>query len=147
MAVFSTTARDILDKSSLPEFQAQQLGTALYEQGTGQLVAFTRDNTAAFNAAAVPVFTAPFAMQIVNVIVEAHATEGSGTVKVMKAADDICTAIACAADGVVSQMSAGASNATKARRTLAAGDIVNIQAAGGTAANIRGRVTVVGVRL
>jgi len=68
MAVISTTTRDILDKSSLPEFQAQQLGTGLYELGTGQLVSFTGARTADFSTA-VALFTAPFAMRIVDVIV------------------------------------------------------------------------------
>ena len=44
-------------------------------------------------------------------------------------------------------MSAGATVATVAQRLLAAGDVINIQAAGGTAANIKGRVTVVAIRV
>ena len=146
MAQLSTTTRDILDKSSLPEFQKAGLGTSLYEAQTGQLVAYTAEYTADFSTA-VALFTAPFAMRIVDVLAEAHATEGSGTVKVMKATTEICTAVVCAADGVVSHMVAGATNATRAQRLLAAGDVINVQAAGGTAANIKGRVTVLAVRV
>jgi hypothetical protein len=86
-------------------------------------------------------------MRIVDVIVECQAAEGSGTVKVLKATTEICTAIACATDGVVSHMAAGATAASKAVRTLATGDVINIQAAGGTAANIKAHVTVIGVRV
>ena len=146
MAQISTTTRDILDDSSLPEFQKAQLGTTLYEAQTGQLVSYTAEYTANFSTA-VALFTAPFAMRIVDVLAEAHATEGSGSVKVMKATTEICTAVVCAADGVVSHMVAGANNATRAQRLLAAGDVINVQAAGGTAANIKGRVTVLAVRV
>jgi hypothetical protein len=146
MAQMSTTTRDILDDSSLPEFQKAQLGTTLYEAQTGQLVAYTAEYTASF-ATATALFTAPFAMRIVDVIAEAHATETNGTAKILKGTDEICTAVVCAADGVVSHMAAGASNATRARRLLAAGDVINVQAGGNTAANTRGRVTVLAVRV
>lgn len=146
MASLTTTTRDILDNSSLPEFQNAQLGTSLYEQGTGQLVAYTVEKTADFSTASA-MFVAPFAMRIVDVMAECQAAEASGTVKVLKGTDEICTAIVCAVDGVVSHMVAGATGATKARRLLAAGDTINIQAAGGTAADIRARVTVLAVRV
>ena len=146
MAQISTTTRDILDASSLPEFQQVQLGTTLYEAQTGQLVAYTAEYTASF-ATSTALFTAPFAMRIVDVIAEAHATETNGTAKILKGTDEICTAVVCAADGVVSHMAAGASNATRARRLLAAGDVINVQAGGTTAANTRGRVTVLAVRV
>lgn len=111
-------------------------------------VAYTLDRSAAaFSAAPVAVFTAPYAMRIDDVIVNAQATEGSGTVTVMNGSDQICTAIACDTDGAVTHMSAGAVVANKARLVLAAGDIVNVQADGGTAANIRGIVTVLGHRV
>ena len=145
MAQFTSAEKDTLNRV-FPDFQKIGVGTKLDEIQAGQIVAYTAEKAASFSTA-VALFTAPFAMQIVDVIVEALATVGSGTVKVMKATTEICTAIACAADGAVTHVSAGATVALKAHRTLAVGDVVNIQAAGGTAANIRGRVTVVGVRL
>lgn len=112
------------------------------------VVAYTLDRSAAaFSAAAAAVFTAPYAMRIDDVIVNAQATSGSGTVNVMKATDAICTAIACDTDGAVTHMSAGAVVANKARLVLAAGDVINAQAAGGTATNIRGIITVLGHRI
>ena len=59
----------------------------------------------------------------------------------------MCTGITCAADGAVSRLSAGAVVANDARLTLAAGDTVKILSSGGTAANTRGHVTFIGVRL
>jgi hypothetical protein len=146
MAQLSTTTRDILDKSSLPEFQKAGLGTSLYEAQAGQLYSYSLEKTADFSTASA-LFTAPFAMQIVDVIVEALATSANGTVKVLKATDEIATAIACAVDGAVTHLSAGATAATKSRRALAAGNVVNIQAAGDAAGTIRGRVTVLAVRV
>lgn len=145
MAKLTAAQIDIVNKMN-PTTQSMALGTILGEGQAGQMLAYTAVKAADFSTA-VALFTAPFAMQIVDVIAEAHATEGSGTVKVLKATTEICTAVVCAADGVVAHMVAGANVASVAQRTLAAGDIINIQAAGGTAANIRGRVTVIGVRV
>lgn len=112
------------------------------------VVAYTLDQSAgAFSAAAAAVFTAPYAMRIDEVIVNAQATSGSGTVNVMKGTDAICTAITCDTDGAVTRMSAGAVVANKARLVLAAGDVVNAQAVGGTATNIRGIITIFGHRI
>jgi hypothetical protein len=92
-------------------------------------------------------FVAPFPMRILDIIVKANATQGSGTLVPKKGTDAMCTAIACAADGTVSRLAAGALFANDARLTLATGDTVNIQSVGGTAANTRGFVTFVGVRV
>jgi hypothetical protein len=129
-----------------PTTQEIALGTSLSETQAGQIVAYTATKTADFSTA-VALFTAPFAMEIVDVIVEAHAASTNGTVKIMKATDEICTAIVCAVDGVVAHMSAGATGATKARRVLAAGNVINIQATGDVAASTLGKVTVIGVRV
>ena len=147
--MISTNTRDILNQDSLPEFEKAQLGTELYNMGAGQMVAYTVRKAADFSTA-VAMFTAPFAMRIVDVIVEAQAAATNGTVKVMKATTEICTAITCAVDGAVTHMSAGATAATTAQRTLAAGDVINIQAAsstGGEAAKEVAQITVIGVRL
>lgn len=136
-----------LDGSN-PEFERSQPFAKLNEPAVSAVVSYTLDRSAAaFNAAAVEVFTAPFAMRIDDIIVNAQVTEGSGVVTPYKGTDAICTAIACAADGAVTHMSAGAVVANKARLVLAAGDVVNAQASGGTAANVRGIVTVIGHRL
>ena len=143
MNQLSTTEAKRLDRSN-PELERVSAFQKINERITGGVVAYTLDRSAAaFSAAAAAVFTAPFAMRIIDVIVTACATEGSGTVNVLKGTDAICTAIACAADGAVTHMSAGAVVANKARMVLAAGDVINAQAVGGTAANIRGIVTVV----
>lgn len=115
------------------------------------VTAYTLDKsgtTDAFNTALVPIFTAPYAMRIDDVIVTGCAADSGGTVTVYKGDDAIGTAIDCAADGVVSHLAAGVTAATKALRVLAAGDIVSAKATDGTtAANIRGIVTVIGHRI
>ena len=146
MAKMSIQTRDVLNNSSLPEFQAAQLGTSLFEALTGQLFTYTSGYGADFSDST-PFFTAPFPLRIVDVIVEAHATEANGAVKVIKGADEICTAIVCAVDGVAAHMAAGATSATQPDRLLAAGDAINVQAVGDTAANVRGRITVLAVRV
>ena len=53
-------------------------------------------------------FTAPFAMRVVDIIVEGQATAGGATVAFAKNSTTMCTAIACEADGTVSRLAAGA---------------------------------------
>ncbi|MFA5706947.1 MAG: hypothetical protein WDA41_11370 [Candidatus Neomarinimicrobiota bacterium] len=133
-----------LDRSN-PELERVSAFQKINERQTGGVVAFTLDKSAApFNAAAVAVFTAPYAMRIIDAIVTGCADVEGGTVNVLKGEDAICTAIACAADGAVTHMSAGAVVEHKARMVLAAGDVVNAQVtAGTTPADVRGIVTVV----
>ena len=132
-----------LDRSN-PELERVSAFQKINERQTGGVVAFTLDKSAAaFNAAAAAVFTAPYAMRIIDVIVTGCAAVEGGTAKIMKGTNEICTAIACAADGAVTHISAGVAVANKAHMVLAAGDVINAQAAGGSAENIRGIITVV----
>jgi len=104
-------------------------------------VIFRYEIAAAANSTAAQAFVAPFAMRIVDIIVEATATVSGGTVTPKKATTAMCTAIACAADKAVTHMSAGAVVAALA---LAAGDVVNLTTAN---AGDRGIVTFIGIRL
>jgi len=146
MAQLSTRTRDILDKSSLPEFQESGLGTTLYEASQYAPVIFTKAITSSA-ATAVLAFVAPFAMRVIDVIVQAQVTETNGTLQPLKAATGMCTAIACETDGAVVHMSAGATTATAANRLLASGDVVNLIATGTTAANVRGIATFICARV
>ena len=89
-------------------------------------------------------FVAPFAMQIVDITVNCQATVSNGTVTPRKATDAMCTAIACATDGVVSRLAAGTVVANAARLILAKGDTVNVITAN---AGDRCIVTFLAVRL
>jgi len=102
---------------------------------------------AADASTAVNAFVAPFPMRILDVIVKANATNASGTIVPQKGADAMCTGITCAADGAVSRLAAGAVVANDARLILATGDTVKVLSSGGTAANTRGFVTFIGVRV
>lgn len=113
----------------------------LGDMATYAPVIFRKEITGAANSTAVQAFTAPFAMRIVDIIVEATATVSGGTVTPKKGTTAMCTAIACAADKAVTHMSAGAVVAALA---LAAGDVVNMTTAN---AGDRGIVTFIGARL
>lgn len=129
-----------------PDAQAVGLGAKMKDLQDYAPVAInyavTADATGALTA-----FVAPFAMDIVDIIVQARATAADETLTPINAGqagsgtDAMCTAIACAADGTVTHMSAGADD-TKLR--LAAGDIVKVDASKDT---VRGLVTFIGVRV
>lgn len=137
-----------IDRSN-PELERVSVFQKIQEGFGGSVLAFTLDKSAGpFNAAAVPVFTAPFAMRIIDVIVTGQAAQTDGAVTVSKGTDAIGTAIACAVDGTVSHLAAGVAAANKALMVLAAGDVVKAQVTAGTDATlVRGIVTVVCQRL
>jgi hypothetical protein len=137
-----------IDRSN-PELERVSAFQKIQEGFGGSVLAFTLDKSeAAFNAAAVPVFTAPFAMRIIDVIVTGQAAQTDGAVTVYKGTNAIGTAIACAVDGTVSHLAAGVAVANKALMVLDAGDVVNAQVTAGTdATKVRGIVTVVCQRL
>ena len=102
--------------------------------------AVTADTTTAAVA-----FIAPCAMQLLDFSVLAQATNGGGTLTPRKGdTDAICTAIACATDGAVARMAAGAVVANVARTVLAKGDKVYVIANG---AADRGILTITGIRI
>jgi hypothetical protein len=91
-------------------------------------------------------FVAPCDMYVLDVIVEARATSGAATVSILNAGtagsgtDAMCAAIACAADGAVTHMSATADDTKLA---LVKGTVVKVDA---SANDIRGRVSFIGIR-
>jgi hypothetical protein len=101
-------------------------------------------DVASDHSTAKPAFVAPFPMRIVDIIVAAQATSGSGSITPRKGTDAMCTAIGCATDGAVARFAAGAVVANKAFMVLAKGDTVNVIANGSTD---RGIVTFIGVRV
>jgi hypothetical protein len=126
-----------------PDAQAAALGSSVKETQDYAPVVISYDIEA--DATDAPTaFTAPFAMRIVDIIVWAKATVGGGAITPQKGSDAMCTAIACATNGAVTHMSAGAVVANAARLTLAAGDAVKVDAAN---AGDRGTVTFIGQRL
>jgi hypothetical protein len=128
MAQMSTTVRDILDKASLPEFQAAGLGTTLYEASkySPVVIPYTIGGDITTATAA---FAAPFAMVIDRIDLLTTVGEASNTVKVMKATAEMCTALVATTAKAITSMAVGVESAVK---TLAAGDVVNVQAAGGS---------------
>ena len=79
--------------------------------------------------AALPAFTAPFAMVIDRIDLLTTVGEADNTVKVMKGAIEMCAALVAITAKVITSMATSVESAVK---TLAAGDVVNVQAAGGS---------------
>src|SRR5512133_2831233 len=100
MAMFSSTETARLDDSN-PEFERAGAFARLAYSPVLITYSVAADSTG--NPVA---FTAPFAMRIVDIIVEAQATSGGATLTFTNGASAMCTAIACAADGAVTHMSA-----------------------------------------
>ena len=145
MAVLTAAQADRIDRL-MPEAEAVQLGSSI--KGSQDLQAYQpiiiEKAITSTAASAVVAFVAPYAMRIVDVIVRATATKTNGALQPLKAASGMCTAIACAADGAVTHMSAGA---VAANLLLAAGDTVNLIATGDAAAEVVGVVTFVAVQV
>lgn len=148
MTMLTAVEAKRIDRSN-PELERVSAFQKIQEGMGGNVVAYTLDKSAApFSAAAALVFTAPYAMRIIDVIVTGQAAQTDGAVTVYKGTDAIGTAIACAVDGTVSHLAAGVAVTNKALMVLAAGDVVNAQVTAGTeATKVRGIVTVVCQRL
>ena len=101
-------------------------------------VIFTYDQTAAANAAAQTVFTAPFPLRVVDIIVEGKHAEAA-VVTFDNGTTQMATAIS-AANQAVAHLAAGV---VTAELEFAAGDIMTMQT--GAAAS-RCRVTVIAIR-
>jgi hypothetical protein len=125
-----------------PSSQEIALGTSLKE--TQDYAPVIIEYAVAADATGNPAaFTAPFAMRIVDIIVQAKATSSAATISPTKGGSAaMCTAIACATDGNVVHMSAGTT--TPANLVLAAGDVVNVDA---SASDVRALVTFIGIRV
>jgi len=94
---------------------------------------------------ATPILTAPFAFKIDDFLYHTTVGEASNTIGLRKATTLVATALATTAAGAITRMAAGV---VTAECTIAAGDVLNIIAAGGSnGANQRGILTIIGHRL
>ncbi len=118
-----------------------KLGNFGISDATGTLVAIRGTMTTASHSTASVLFTAPFAMRIVDVLVECLATSSSGTVTVRKATTAITNAIVCATVKNVTRVTTLESDALA---TLAKGDSITAIA---NATADTGYVTVIGYRI
>ena len=127
--------RKILNKGSTPSNQKVQLGDAVYNSP----VILEADVDAAANATAKTI-TVPFACEVIDVIVQARATSGSGTATLRVGTNAVSDAMVMAVDTTI--VRAGTIDDTYS--TLAAGDNLNVITNG---ANDRGFIQVVCKRL
>lgn len=130
-----------LNSDFAPTAQETSLGDATYKAPVIFEYAVTASAAAGLTA-----FTAPFAMRITDIIVIATVAETNGRLTPRKATTAMCTAITCAVNKAVTRWSAGAE---AAQILLAEGDAVTVlaEAPDNTAANVRGRIAFIGVRL
>lgn len=138
MSRLSANEAAILDGMN-PDAQKVALGSAVRNVEQYGLCILEADIDAAANATAKSV-TVPFACEVVDVIVQARATSGSGTATVRVSTNAISDAIVMAVDTTI--VRAGTIN--DAYSTLAAGDSLNVITNG---ANDRGLVEIVVKRL
>ena len=125
-----------------PTAEEVQLGSEILATQTGQVFNYFLDlSETAFNAKAVTIFTAPFAMRIIRVNALAMATVDNAIVTFDNGTTKIAE-VACAVDGTLT--SAGAAVDAKAEMVLAEGDTVTVQA---SAATVFGIMSVDCVRL
>jgi predicted dinucleotide-utilizing enzyme len=135
MAMFSSTETARLDDSN-PEFE--RVGAFARLAYSPVLITYSVAADSTGNPVA---FTAPFAMRIVDIIVEAQANSAEATLAFTNGASAMCAAIACAADGAVTHMSAGADDT---KLLLASGAVVSVDA---SAADVRGLITFIGYKV
>jgi len=123
-----------LNNDTDPTNQAVSAGTELYHASKyGLYYLFCSVEADATGEKAVNV---PFACEIMDVIVQARATSGSGTLTLKAGANAITDAIVCAVDTTITR----AGTIDDAYSTLASGATVTVNANG---ANDRGYMTIV----
>ena len=131
--MLTTTEREILNNGN-PTSQQVAMGTELYDASfSGLYYLYASIKGDATGELAV---TVPFACEIMDVIVQARATSGSGTLTLKAGANAITDAIVCAVDTTITR--AGTINDIYS--TLASGATVTVDANG---ANDRGYMTIV----
>lgn len=142
--MLTATEASRLDNSN-PEFERASAFTDLRtDLNTYTPVIFTYA-IAADATTALTAFTAPFAMVIDRIDLLTTVGEANNTVKVMKGTTEMCTALVATTAKAITSMASGVESAVK---TLAAGDAVKVQAAGGSnGANQRGILTFIGHRV
>ena len=123
--MLTTTERDILNNSE-PTAQLMQLGTELYLSNAYGISQITKNITT--DATGEQAVTIPFACVVLDVIVQARASSGSGTVTLKAGA----TAITDAIDMVTDTAMTRAGTINDAVSTLAAGATVTVDTNGAT---------------
>ena len=136
MAIFTQDAADQMDRENSIS-QRWVEGTELKILGTYSpvilTIAITTDATGNLDT------VAPFAFELLDVVVQCRAANGSGSVTVKKTAAVITDAIAMATNNAIAR----AGTIDKTNSTFAAGDTIRLTANG---ANDRGLITIIGKR-
>lgn len=119
--------------------QKQEIGTIVETLSTGSLCVITAAITADASGVGGLSVTIPFDFELLDVVVQARATSGSGTVTVRKSTNAITNAIVMDTDTTITR----AGTVNDAYSAILTTDSINVITAG---ANDRGLVTLIGKR-
>ncbi len=126
-------AHDVVLDNRLDELQKGIVDRGLISQ----LIAITVNITTGTATTALYTSNAPFAFEIIDVIIQARATEGSGAVTITNGSSSITDAITCDTDNEINK--AGTIDVTYSKIALGGSLVVGM--GGGTAANMKALVT------
>lgn len=138
MIILTTAQADKINRIN-PDTQEAGLGSEVKILGDYAPVILTAAVTADATGAGGKAITVPFAMEVLDVIVQCRAANGSGSLTLRKSTTAISDAIACSTDKAIAR----AGSIDDAQSTLAVGDALNVLANG---AGDRGLVTIIGKR-
>ncbi len=127
-------AHDVTLDNRLDELQKGIVDRGLISQ----LIAITVNITTGVASTSIYSSKTPFAFEVVEVIIQARATEGSGTIVITDGSDSITDAIACATDNAIDK----AATIDNAYSKIAEGGSLAVTMGGGTPANMKALVTV-----
>ncbi len=108
---------------------------------TSQLIMFTKDISTGTATTAIFSSNAPFAFEVIDVILQARATEGGGTIVITNGSSNITNAIVCATNNA--RTVAGTIDNVYSK--IAAGGSLSITMGGGTPANMKALVTILAI--
>jgi hypothetical protein len=125
MSILTAAKADKIDRIN-PDTQDAGLGTEVKILGDYAPVIITYNCPGAAHVAAGLPITVPFGFEILDVIIQARASNGSGTYQIRKGTTAITNAIACDTDKAIAR----AASIDDAYSTIAVGDDLNVKANG-----------------
>ncbi len=128
--------------ATLAELDINEFGGMKHIPKSGELFAITKNITTGSAAEAIFTTNAPFAFEIVDVIIQPRGASTNGTMKITDGTSDITDAMTCAVDKTIDR----AATIDDAKSTIAAGGSLVVVCAGDTVGNTIGLVTVIAIR-
>ena len=136
-------AADSVETAKIVDGAVTQSKVSISSAGAGGMVMFTFDVTADATAGLNAIASAPFKFEILDVTVQCRAANASATLKLQYALSDVTDGIACDTNSAISR----AATIDDAYSIVEAGQDVVVLSVGGTTANTRGKVTIIGQKV